>query len=109
MPWLIYGRLTGCYIISCRNKFNIHDWSALLIGIPIPLHTVTPIRNDRGRFRSPHSIHGPARPELPPHEKEGRNEAVGKPNQPSTPRRNPRSLPGARRKEERGRPSGPDL
>ena len=44
-------------------------------------------------------------PELPPHVKEGRNEAVGRSNQRSTPRRNPRSQPGARRREERGRPS----
>ena len=50
---------------------------------------------------------GPARPELPPHVKEGRNEAVGRPNQRSTPRRNPRSQPGARRREERGRPPEP--
>ena len=52
---------------------------------------------------------GPARPELPPHLKEGRNEAVSRPNQRSTPRRNPRSQPGARRREERGRPSEPGL
>ena len=52
---------------------------------------------------------GPARPELPPHVKEGRNEAVGRPNQRSTPRRNPRSHPGARRRGERGRPSEPGL
>ena len=51
----------------------------------------------------------PARPELPPHLKEGRNEAVGRPNQRSTPGRNPRSQPGARRREERGRPSEPGL
>ena len=72
---------------------------------------MTPIRNDRGRFRSPHANAniGPARPELPPHMKEGRNEAVGGPNQRSTPRRNPRSHPGARRSEERGRPSEPGL
>ena len=68
---------------------------------------MTPIRNDHGRFRSP--CIGPARPELPPHVKEGRNEAVGRPNQRSTPRRNPRSQPGARRREERGRPSEPGL
>ena len=41
--------------------------------------------------------------------KEGRNEAVGRPNQRSTPRRNPRSQPGARRREERGRSSEPGL
>ena len=52
---------------------------------------------------------GPARPELPHHVKEGRNEAVSRPNQRSTPRRNPRSHPGARRSEERGRPSEPGL
>ena len=52
---------------------------------------------------------GPARPKLPPHVKEGRNEAVGRPNQRSTPWRNPRSQPGARRREERGRPSEPGL
>ena len=52
---------------------------------------------------------GPARPELPPHVKEGRNEAVGRPNQRSTPRRNPQSQPGACRREERGRPSEPGL
>ena len=52
---------------------------------------------------------GPARPELPPHVKEGLNEAVGRPNQRSTPRRNPRSHPGARRREERGRQSEPGL
>ena len=34
---------------------------------------------------------------------------MGRPNQRSTPRRNPRSQPGARRREERGRPSEPGL
>ena len=71
---------------------------------------MTPIRNDHGRFRSPHAnMIGPARHELPPHVKEGRNKAVGRPNQRSTPRRNPRSQPGARRREERGQPSEPGL
>ena len=56
-----------------------------------------------------HIFRDRARPELPPHVKEGRNEAVGRPNQRSTPRRNPRSHPGARRSEERGRPSEPGL
>ena len=41
---------------------------------------MTPIRNDRGRFRSPHAnVYWAGRPELHPHVKEGRNEAVGRP------------------------------
>ena len=63
---------------------------------------VTPIRNDHGRFRSQHANNyiGLARPELPPHVKEGRNEAVGRPNQCNIPRRYPRSQPGARRRDD---------
>ena len=51
----------------------------------------------------------PARPKRPPHGKQGRNEAVDRPNQRSTARWNPRSQPGARGREEVGRPSGPGL
>ena len=52
---------------------------------------------------------GPARPKWPPQGKEGRYEAMGRPYQRSTTRRNPRSERGARGREERGRPSGPCL
>ena len=50
-----------------------------------------------------------ARPEQPPHGKEGRNEVVGTPNQRSTARRYLRSQPGEREREERGRSSRPGL
>ena len=71
---------------------------------------MTPIRNNRGCFRSLHAnVLGRLVPTASPHMEEGRNEAVGRPNQRSTPRRNPRSQPGAHRREERGRPSKPGL
>ena len=54
-------------------------------------------------------IIGPARPKRPTHWKQGRNEAVDRPNQRSTARWNPRSQPGARGREEFCRPSGPGL
>ena len=45
--------------------------------------------------------------QTPPQVKEGRYEAMGRPYQRSTARRNPRSECGAHGREERGRPSGP--
>ena len=52
---------------------------------------------------------GPARPKRPPQGKEGRYEAMGRPHQRNTARRNPRSERGASGRGERGRPSGPCL
>ena len=49
------------------------------------------------------------RPKRPPQGKESRYEAMGRPYQRSTARRNPRSERGARERGERGRPSGPSL
>ena len=41
---------------------------------------VTPIRNDPGRVRSPHTnVYGPTCPKSPPHGKEGRNKIIDRP------------------------------
>ena len=84
-----------------RLRCDSHYWESRL-----PLGTIAVVSGARMLM---YTCIGPARPELPPHVKEGRNEAVGRPNQRSTPRRNPRSQPGARRREERSRPSEPGL
>ena len=55
---------------------------------------------------------GPSRSKRPPHGKEGRNEAIGRPiytyNHRSTARRNPRSQSEVRGREEHGLVSEPD-
>ena len=87
--WCEHACTRGTYYIPTGNIIGSLSW--------LPLGTTAVVSGARMLM-----CIGPARPELPPHVKEGRNEAVGRPNQRSTPQRNPRSQPGARRREERG-------